>query len=178
MNFVKSQSAVLERMLQQNYGLIKTSSYEHFLLSFTTLILIFDWWLGKCCTVMNRNWILFLSNTEKMEDLTNSKGSDLTMSCQEIPIETPGKFCLYKDDSHQPVTALFSQIISKRLVEFRCSLIILLHAHQNIKFLVVIWFSISIDFWDDKVMIIIKTDRLHLDYMTAIVDYMKSVLCI
>ena len=72
-----------------------------------------------------------------MEDLTNSKGSDLTMSCQEIPIETPGKFCLYKDDSHQPVTALFSQIISKRLAEFRCSLIILLHAHQNIKFLVV-----------------------------------------
>ena len=121
MNFVESQSAVLERMLQQNYGLIKTSSYEHFLLSFTTLILIFDWWLGKCCTVMNRNWILFLSNTEKMEDLTNSKGSDLTMSCQEIPIETPGKFCLYKDDSHQPVTALFSQIISKRLVEFRWS---------------------------------------------------------
>ena len=42
MNFVESQSAVLERMLQQNYGLIKTSSYEHFLLSFTTLILIFD----------------------------------------------------------------------------------------------------------------------------------------
>ena len=42
----------------------------------------------KCCTLM----IIFLSNTEKMEDLTTSKGSDLTMSCQEIPIETPGKF--------------------------------------------------------------------------------------
>lgn len=27
-----------------------------------------------------------------MEDLKTSKGSDLTMSCQEIPIETPGKF--------------------------------------------------------------------------------------